>query len=47
MTDPTIQNTETALAGLRTKAWAWLKAHWYAFGIGAVAGGLVGHVLWK
>jgi hypothetical protein len=28
------------------KALAWLKVHWYSFGIGVIAGVLFGHVLW-
>ena len=43
MTDPTLQNAE----GIAAKAWAWLKLHWYAFGIGAAAGVLLGHLFWR
>jgi hypothetical protein len=38
MTDPVIQQAETTAVGLGTKAIAWLKVHWYSFGIGAGVG---------
>jgi len=38
MTDPTVQAAETTAVGLGTKAWNWLKVHWYSFSIGAGVG---------
>lgn len=47
MADPTVSKIETAAQAQGNKAIAWLKVHWYAFLIGAAAGALAGHLLWK
>jgi hypothetical protein len=45
--EPVIQKLETSGQKAGVKAAAWLKAHWYCFLIGAAAGVLIGHVLWR
>jgi len=50
MTDPVkpvIDALEASGQRQGSKAWAWLKVHWYAAGIGAAAGAIVGHLFWK
>lgn len=45
MTDPIVTQAETTAKTLGQKAWAWLKVHWYSFGIGAAAGFLISKIL--